>query len=253
MAIISHRHKFIFIKSRKTAGSSVEIVLAGTTGPEDVMCPTSDGKQFGIVDQNNQKKITELTLGDFARFSSRLLRDTLKSGKPDFKRSVNKLCRVIKSHHATAEELKKICGDEVWDTYYKFCFERNPFDRLVSLYHWRTKRLEDKPDFKEFALSVIEKHEKKQAKANQSSFWTNRPFYEINQKIVVDKVCRFENLEQEMKDFFAMKDLPWQEELPHMKGGFRPKKHYREYYDEELRKKCEQAFAYEMEQFEYVF
>ncbi|MFW6227776.1 MAG: sulfotransferase family 2 domain-containing protein, partial [Bacteroidota bacterium] len=252
-AIISHQHKFIFIKSRKTAGSSVEILLGGIAGPQDVMCPTSDGKQFGIVDQNNQKKIQDLTFNDLARFSSRILRDTLKSGRPDIKRSVNKCRRIIKSHHASAEELRKISGDDVWNTYYKFCFERNPFDRLVSLYHWRTKRLNTKPGFKEFAFSVIEKQKANQESSNRSSFWTNRPFYEINGQIVVDRVCMFEDLEQEMKDFFAMKGLPWKDELPHMKGGVRPKKHYREYYDEDLREKCEQAFAYEMEQFGYAF
>lgn len=34
--IISHRHKFIFIKTRKTAGSSIEKYLINYLGPEDI-------------------------------------------------------------------------------------------------------------------------------------------------------------------------------------------------------------------------
>ena len=253
MAIISHQHKFIFIKSRKTAGSSVEILLGGIAGQQDVMCPTGDGKQFGIVEQNNQKKIQDLTSNDLSKFFSRILRDIMKSGRPDVRRSINKCRRLIKSNHANAQELKHITGAEVWNAYYKFCFERNPFDRLVSLYHWRTKRLKIKPAFKEFVLSVIEKGKSNQERSNRSSFWTNRPFYEINGQIVVDRVCKFEDLEQEMKDFFAMKCLSWKGGLPHMKGGLRPKRHYREYYDHELRVLCEKAFTFEMENFGYRF
>ena len=39
--IISHTHKFIFIKTRKTAGSSVEHILSKRLGPDDI-CTGSD-------------------------------------------------------------------------------------------------------------------------------------------------------------------------------------------------------------------
>ena len=35
--IISHRHRFIFVRTEKTAGSSVEQALAELCGPEDVI------------------------------------------------------------------------------------------------------------------------------------------------------------------------------------------------------------------------
>ena len=40
--IVSHQHKFIFIKTRKTAGSSLESILYNYLGPDDI-CTGSEG------------------------------------------------------------------------------------------------------------------------------------------------------------------------------------------------------------------
>jgi hypothetical protein len=37
--IVSHRHRFIFIKTHKTAGSSMEMALAPLCGPDDIVTP----------------------------------------------------------------------------------------------------------------------------------------------------------------------------------------------------------------------
>ena len=39
--IASHAHRFIFLKTRKTAGTSVEIALSKACGPDDVITVTS--------------------------------------------------------------------------------------------------------------------------------------------------------------------------------------------------------------------
>src|SRR5437868_7670388 len=46
--IISHKHKFIFIKTVKTAGTSLEVFLARHCGPDDVLTlfdPPIEGHQ----------------------------------------------------------------------------------------------------------------------------------------------------------------------------------------------------------------
>ncbi|MEM7193183.1 MAG: hypothetical protein AAF405_10065, partial [Pseudomonadota bacterium] len=37
--IISHKHKFIFLKTKKTAGTSVELALSQICGESDVITP----------------------------------------------------------------------------------------------------------------------------------------------------------------------------------------------------------------------
>ena len=37
--IVSHKHKFIFLKTKKTAGTSIELALSRLCGPADVITP----------------------------------------------------------------------------------------------------------------------------------------------------------------------------------------------------------------------
>ena len=40
--IISHKNKFIFIKTKKVGGTSLELALASICGDDDIITPTSD-------------------------------------------------------------------------------------------------------------------------------------------------------------------------------------------------------------------
>ncbi|NEP06601.1 MAG: sulfotransferase family protein [Okeania sp. SIO2G4] len=39
-------------------------------------------------------------------------------------------------NHITAKEIKNVIKSSIWDSYYKFCFERNPFERAISWYYF---------------------------------------------------------------------------------------------------------------------
>src|SRR5262245_14307166 len=43
--IISHEHQFIFLKTRKTAGTSVELALRQLCGPDDIIAPIGDAEE----------------------------------------------------------------------------------------------------------------------------------------------------------------------------------------------------------------
>jgi hypothetical protein len=43
--IISHKHRFIYIKTRKTASTSLEIALSAFCGPDDILTKFSDADE----------------------------------------------------------------------------------------------------------------------------------------------------------------------------------------------------------------
>ena len=53
--IISHKHKFIFIKPQKTAGTSVELLLSRICGPEDVITPLGYDPNPNVREENHAK------------------------------------------------------------------------------------------------------------------------------------------------------------------------------------------------------
>lgn len=249
--IVSHKHKFIFIKTQKTASGACELALGRLCGEEDIIKSDADPKKAGLEDlteRNNQRVIPSAK-----NFTKSFVHQWRKKTLPNPIIAYNYSLQKFHSPHIPAKEAKKILGRNVWDSYYKFCFERNPFDRLVSLYYWRTKGMEKPPTFKEFAYVVCERKRSKLRKYN-ARHHSNQPLYKIGGEIAVDKVCMFEDLEGELKKVSDHLGLGWDGWLLHTKGNFRPKsKEYREYYDEDLRRACEKAFAYEMKKFGYRF
>ena len=150
--IISHKYRFIFLKTSKTAGTSVEIALSRFCGPDDVITPVSPEDEEkrrlagGLPPQNYTGSPLQHTPMQWWKKLSR--------GKPPM-RFYN---------HIPARKIRRRVGSEVWDQYYKFCIVRNPWDRVISQYYWRQKKLSDEqmPSIREFlesqdALSLMRK------------------------------------------------------------------------------------------------
>jgi hypothetical protein len=105
--IVSHRHRFIFLKTKKTAGTSLEIALAGVCGPEDVITPIPD------VDEAERRRLghrgpqnTAVPVGLYR--SQDLLQLALHRRRLAF------------TNHTPALEARQLVGREVWESYYKF-------------------------------------------------------------------------------------------------------------------------------------
>ncbi|WP_293059378.1 sulfotransferase family 2 domain-containing protein [Okeania sp. SIO2B3] len=110
--IISHKYKFIFLKTKKTGGTSIEISLSRYCGENDIITPIS------IEDEAIRKLLGKKPQNY----------NMIESGEE--KKYYN---------HIPAEEVKNQIGNSVWKSYYKFCFERNPFEQAISMYFFQTK------------------------------------------------------------------------------------------------------------------
>src|SRR5690606_31345973 len=66
--------------------------------------------------------------------------------------------RRIHLQHATPKELieTELIPKEIWDSYFKFAFVRNPWDRAYSDYLWIQKDRNVKGDFKDYIKGLGE-------------------------------------------------------------------------------------------------
>lgn len=194
--IVSHTHRFIFVKTRKTAGTSIEIALSRFCGPDDIITaisPEDEGlrQQLGYRSAQND-------LLPFRRYSAGRWRQLLTEGR-----------RARLYNHMRADMIRSVVGPSVWDRYYTFTVERNPFDRAVSVYYWETRDADPRPTISEFL------------RTSNAKVLSNYDHYSIDGVPAVDRIVRFENLTSDLEEVRLAIGLPEPLTLPHSKGGLR--------------------------------
>lgn len=229
--IVSHKHKFIFLKTKKTAGTSIELALSKVCGPDDIITPLT--------------KIDEARRTGGRAAQNWRLHSWWQSPRPLWKRRWLKFTAEDYGfyNHMPAVEAKALLNDDrVWNSYFKFAFERNPWDRQVSFYHHRYRRETNPPPFTNFI------HKDKRARIN------NYEIYSIDGAVAVDFVGRFENLAADLKHALAQVDVSFDEELPRAKTTFRRgSTPYRDYYDEDTSAIVGDWYAREIALLGYAF
>jgi len=199
--IISHKYKFIFIKTRKTAGTSIETYLSRYCDKKDIITPVGNEPETEVHKSRNWK-------GFFNPFPELFLFDgNVKSLAKPFK---DFLFREKFYNHIPAYRVKARVPQKIWDSYYKFCVERNPWDKTISHYSMVNQRSNDGLTFDEYI--------------SKKNFCFNFPLYmdHKHQRIIVDKVLKHENLYSELGEVFADIGIPFDGVL-----NVRAKSHYR--------------------------
>jgi len=180
--IISHKHRFIFIKTLKTASTSVEIALSSICGADDVITP-----------------ITE---------KDEAVRHALGYPGPQ-NYQINE--RQAFFNHMSAVAVRRIIGEDIWAHYYSFCVERNPWDKVLSWYHWE-RQFNPEMTFDSFMRSG---HFKEVEGVGGFDLYTDCG------RIIVDKVCLYEQLDVELAALMTELDIEALPALPHVKTEFR--------------------------------
>lgn len=228
--LISHRHKFIFIKTKKTAGTSIEIALSRYLGPRDVIThitPQDEAlrREAGYPGPQNFRI-------PFSRYS-----------REDWLRFLHGRRRLWFYNHMGAADIRRYVGEKVWNSYFKFCFERNPWDKLISWYYWE-HREEPRPSLREFIEA---------GRAAELAGDGGAHLYTIDGRTAVDRIYRFEELEAAMGELAQRFGFPETPRLPLAKAGFRAdRRHYREIYGPE-KALVEQIFARPIRELDYEF
>ncbi|MDB3856213.1 sulfotransferase family 2 domain-containing protein [Halieaceae bacterium] len=225
--IVSHEHKFIFIKTRKTAGTSIEIALSQYCGPDDIITPMSE------VDE---AKRSELGF----RGAQNYLADKSEYGFADWLRLLRGKRKRRFFNHVPASVVREQVGVDIWEDYFKFTFERNPYDKAVSKYFWSTKKKQPPPEINDYLQKCA---------AYKISNWD---LYSLDDKLAVDFVGKFENLAEDLQKVQVRLSLPGELVLPHTKGKTRKdKRHYSELLNDKTRQRLDLACQREIELLDY--
>lgn len=229
--ILSHRYRFIFLKTAKTAGTSIEIALSEFLGPDDIITPVSRAdeslrRQLGFRGPQNYL----LNWSQHSPFER--LRAVVRGRRRQY------------YNHMSAAEVQTAVGDKIWNSYYKFCFERNPFDRVISLYYWCCRQ-EPRPALHEF----LQSHHIELLTRRGIDLYTSG-----DGEIVVDRVGRYESLLTDLSEICSRIGLPGNLTLPHAKTGHRlDSRPYTDLIDDACRQQIETRFRRELDLFGYSF
>jgi len=234
--LISHSHRFIYVKTRKTAGTSVEVYF-------EPYC--RDPERGETVSRRRTPEVSDRGV---------------VSGGSRFFWERNR----VWFNHMPAEEIRAALDPETWAGYLKFCVVRNPFDKVVSSFWWRIparerSRLDEAP-FDEvraaFARWVGSPYVSVRARARRKPnehIPTDRPIVAVDGDLGVDEVIRHETLETDMGRVCERLGVPWEpDRLGRFKSGYwtRPEP-AADYYDDATVRRVRDLFAWELETFGY--
>lgn len=220
--IISHRYRFIFLRTRKTAGTSVEIALSRHVGSDDVVAALCERDERLRLDSGGVGPQNHLDPGHQC---TQALRNALPGPQ----------CGVRYYNHMPASEVRKLVGLPVWNSYFKFCLERNPWEKVISLYYHRHRR-EPRPHLRDFIES-------------EAADAFNWPLYHIGSESAVDWIVRYERLDEMLEQVRVRLGLPSLQPLPRAKAQFRVSHPVR--YDRHGAAAVAKIFGAEIDKFGY--
>jgi hypothetical protein len=176
--IISLKHNYIYMRTRKTGSSSIESILRKNLGPDDIV----------------------------VKESLETLEPILRPGAviPDADGLIT---------HVPVSEVKPLIREDLWDRMFKFTSERHPYEKVLSFAHYRLRqRGELKSElalakfggFAGFLDTIV----------NRGQYASFR-YYSIDGKSVADDYIRLETMQEDMHRIGARIGVPMPEEMPH--------------------------------------
>lgn len=222
--LVSHVKKFIYLKTTKTAGTSTETYFE---------------KYCRNPETYNGSEISRDHVSEYGMVG---LRDNRIYNNPKYQLSPNTL-----TAHMNAVNVKLIVGNDKWDSYFKFCNIRNPFDRMISAYFFTIKnniisKNNVQNDFENWLLR------------SQDGFNDIR-YYTIEGNYCCDDYIRYENLYTDMERICNILDIEWNPNIfPKFKSEYRPEwATFKYMYTNESRKMVEDKHKFELDLFNYDF
>lgn len=237
--LVSHRKKFIFTKTVKTGGTSVESHFEPHCFPP------------GQWQASEYRDAYESDTGIVGR----------RGPKPH-----PRGCKWY--NHMSAREIRDQLPPQVWEQYFKFTVVRNPYDKLVSGFYWfnhihpkdtwwrRVRVMAKKAIGRADPLDCAHGEtdiERFRSWLRAGGGIADQGAFVIDGECCVDFFIRFERLQEDVQEVCNRLGIETTNApLPRMKVGIRSKNHKTsDYYDAASIRLVEQRYAFEIERFGY--
>jgi len=235
--LLSHPKKFIFLKTKKTAGTSTEVLF----------------QRWCVPDSISDKSAEELHYADEQVSDVGIV--GARGSKTDNYTFYN---------HMPAVRIIEHIGIDTWNEYFKFVNVRNPFSRAVSQFFWRRPWMGDRTSVLELkrgekVTEAIPELPELQVHFTQMLKVTKRPAVEkfLLTGHPLDFYIKYENLEADIEAVIRKLDLDLNDlaKLPKLKAGSWSKlfPDYRVLFNEESRHLVETAYSDWITEFNYKF
>ena len=145
-------------------------------------------------------------------------------------------------NHIPARIVRKRVSNKIWQNYFKFCIERNPWDKTLSHYYMYRHRAKGKLTIEQYF--------------DINQFCINYPLYtDENQRVLVDSILKYETLNQELSNIFEMLKIPFSGKLNvFAKSEYRKnRKPYQEVLTESQAKEIQDKFQDEIILHRYTY
>lgn len=204
--IILHSRRVVFVRCRKTAGTSLEIELSRHALAGDVITPISP-----------RDEVIRQAAG------GRSPQNYVRPNATDY------------YNHMTATQIIEVMGRKLWESYFSFCIERNPWDKVVSLFFHRLGRSTNCTTLSDF-ISTGEFLDAR-----------NSNLYLSEGRCLVDYVGKYESLDESLGFVFSTVGLKYSGLVHSAKRHFRPPgDDYRRNYSPKDADAVAEAFAAEI-------
>ena len=224
--IISHTHKFVFIKTAKTGGSTIENILGDHLGNKDI-ASGSAYKDSGNISPTMKRNFPNLdypdSLGGYSHLPASLIYEKFFTGKKP-------------------------------KDYFVFTIERNSYDKAVSHWWWHTRRKKQmkgmprsRIKFEDYLKRLIQEPDN-----NNPSCWRRY----TDESICVDHIYQYDQWDQMFKDLsqrFSLKINMDNTKNIRLKDSKKPFEHYSEAYKNNEQELVKQLFSNEIKHFGYRF
>ena len=155
--------------------------------------------------------------------------------------------------HATPRFMRSHLEPSTFSDYFKFTVVRNPYDRLLSVYHYQGEMHQSKFGSFDGFVKSLEHIIANPVGANGNHYLPQADYAQIDGTTVVDKVLRFEELPDSFEEINAALQLNLKLERRYPMGHRRWKtKPTREYYSDELAEIIARVYKKDFEQFGYA-